>query len=213
MEAFESFVAVALEADGFVVSSGVKFPVRLQTGKAARDEFQTHGFEVDLVAARADRLVLGSVKSYFGSRGVAADEVTGESPLSAGVKRYALLNNKTVRSAVVRQAAKQYGYRTNQVDLRLYVGRFAGRATGHHEARIRAWAKTQRVGSGQIQVVDLTEVVDKVVEVARSTQYINDPVLVALKVLAEAGRVDLRPRDTLSTSTHDAAEGAEHGSI
>ena len=189
MEAFESFVAVALEADGFVVSSGVKFPVTLQTGKTARDEFQTHGFEVDLVAARADRLILGTVKSFFGSRGVAAEHVLGESPRSAAV-----LNNPAVRSAVVRQAAKRYGYSTKQVDLRLYVGRFAGRASGHHEARIRAWAKTQRVGSGTIGVVDLNEVVDKVVEVARSTQYINDPVLVALKVLAEAGRVDLSPR-------------------
>ena len=194
MEAFESFVAVALEADGFVVSSGVKFPVTLQTGKTARDEFQTHGFEVDLVAARANRLILGTVKSFFGSRGVAAEHVLGESPRSAAVKRYAVLNNPAVRSAVVRQAAKRYGYSTKQVDLRLYVGRFAGRASGHHEARIRPWAKTQRVGSGTIGVVDLNEVVDKVVEVARSTQYINDPVLVALKVLAEAGRVDLSPR-------------------
>lgn len=194
MEAFESFVAVALEADGFVVSSGVKFPVTLQTGKAARDEFQTHGFEVDLVAARADRLILGTVKSFFGSRGVAAEHVLGESSSSIAVKRYAVLNNPTVRSAVVRQAAKRYGYSTKQVDLRLYVGRFAGRASGHHESRIRAWAKTQRVGSGTIGVVDLNEVVDKVVDVARSTQYINDPVLVALKVLAEAGRVDLSPR-------------------
>jgi hypothetical protein len=40
-------------------------------------------------------------------------------------------------------------------------------------------------------VVDLNEVVGNVVEVARSTQYIDKPVLVALKVLAEAGRVDL----------------------
>ncbi len=67
MEAFESLVAVALEADGFVVSSGVKFPVKIQTGKTARDESQTHGFEGDLVAARANRLVLGTVKSFFGS--------------------------------------------------------------------------------------------------------------------------------------------------
>ena len=93
MEAFESFVAVALEADGFVVSSGVKFPVKIQTAKTTRDEFQTHGFEVDLVAARSDRLVLGTVKSFFGSRGVAAEHVLGESPRSTAVKRYAILNN------------------------------------------------------------------------------------------------------------------------
>jgi hypothetical protein len=35
MEAFEAFVAVALEAEGFVVSEAVKFPVTLQTRKAA----------------------------------------------------------------------------------------------------------------------------------------------------------------------------------
>jgi hypothetical protein len=109
------------------------------------------------------------------------------------VKRYAILNNREVRSKIVRLAARRYGYSTSQVELRFYVGRFAGRSGGNHEARIRAWAKTQRVGSGTIKVVDLNEVVDKVVEVARSTQYIDNPVLVALKVLAEAGRVDLDP--------------------
>lgn len=191
MEAFESFVAVALEADGFVVSSGVKFPVKILTSKTARAEFQTHGFEVDLVAARSDKLILATVKSFFGSRGVAAEHVLGESLRSAAVKRYAILNNREVRSKVVRLAAQRYGYRTSQVELRFYVGRFAGRGGGSHEARIRAWAKTQRVGSGTIKVIDLSEVVDKVVEVARSTQYIDNPVLVALKVLAEAGRVDL----------------------
>jgi hypothetical protein len=35
VEAFESFVAVALQAEGFVVSAAVKFPVQLQTRKAA----------------------------------------------------------------------------------------------------------------------------------------------------------------------------------
>jgi len=70
MEAFESFVAVALEADGYVVSPAVKFPVRMKTKKAAYEELQTHGYEVDLVAARADSLILATVKSFFGSAGV-----------------------------------------------------------------------------------------------------------------------------------------------
>ena len=45
-------------------------------------------------------------------------------------------------------------------------------------------------------MVDLNEVVDKVIEVARSTEYIDNPVLVALKVLAEAGRVDMGTTST-----------------
>jgi hypothetical protein len=78
VEAFESFVAVALEAEDFVVSGGVKFRVKLPTRKAAYTEEQTHGYEVDLVGARANRLVLASVKSAFGSRGVVAEHVTGK---------------------------------------------------------------------------------------------------------------------------------------
>ena len=66
MEAFESFVAVALEAQGLVVSSAVKFPVRLQTRRADHVEVQRHGYEVDLVGARADRLVLATLTSYLG---------------------------------------------------------------------------------------------------------------------------------------------------
>ncbi|MFL5826734.1 MAG: hypothetical protein ACJ76V_09445, partial [Thermoleophilaceae bacterium] len=51
-------------------------------------EMQTHGYEVDLVAARADRLVLATVKSFFGSRGVVADHVTGETTSERGRKLY-----------------------------------------------------------------------------------------------------------------------------
>jgi hypothetical protein len=62
MEAFEAFAAVALESEGYVVSEAVKFPVTLQTKKAAHAEIQTHGYEVDLVGARRDRLVLATVQ-------------------------------------------------------------------------------------------------------------------------------------------------------
>src|SRR5690349_13390541 len=60
----------AMESDGLVVSEAVKFPVTRQTGKTSHKEVQTHGYEVDLIGARADRLVLATVKSFFGSRGV-----------------------------------------------------------------------------------------------------------------------------------------------
>lgn len=68
VEAFEQFVALALETEGLVVSGALKFPVKVRTTKAAYEEWQTQGFEVDLVGARSDRLVLATVKSFFGSR-------------------------------------------------------------------------------------------------------------------------------------------------
>ena len=191
MEAFESFVAVALEAEGFVVSPAVKFAVSVPTRKAAYAETQTHGYEVDLIGARADRLVLATVKSFFGSQGVVADHVTGATTNDAFRKRYALLNNPLVRSRVVALAAETYGYSPGQVQMRLYVGRFAGRTKGEHETRIRQWAAGERVGAGPIEVVSVGQVVEVVRRVAASKQYRDNPVLVTMKVLEAAGALSL----------------------
>jgi hypothetical protein len=196
VEAFESFVALALESEGFVVSSSVKFSVRRRVRKKSRPEFQEHGYEVDLVAARADRLVLATVKSFFGSRGVAAEAVTGETADKRKAGMYRLLNDPVIRNGVVKAAAKRYGYKTGQIELRLYAGRFAGRRAGEHERRIKEWAAEQRVGAGQIGVVGLSEVVCKVRLAAERKQYRDNAALVAVKVLGEAGHlVDLDEAD------------------
>ncbi len=181
---------MALEAEGFVVSGGVKFRVKLPTRKAAYAEEQTHGYEVDLVGARADLLVLASVKSAFGSRGVVAEHVTGETSDERASRLYRLLNDKVVRKRVVTEAAKRYRYRPDQVQLRLYVGRFSGRKAGEHEQRVRAWAAKQRVGCGPIKVVGVREVVRDVREAASDTQYRDSAVLVTLKALQEAGQFE-----------------------
>jgi hypothetical protein len=181
MEAFEQFVALAMESEGLVVSEALKFPVQIQTSKAAYAEFQTHGFEVDLVGARNGRLVLATVKSFFGSRGVTFDGVSGS---GTNASWYALLNRAEVRETVTRLAAERFGYRLNQVEMRLYAGKFAG---GGHEARIREWCSTQVVGFGPIQVVGAAEVVAVVREVAGSKSYRDNAVLATLKVLEEVG--------------------------
>src|SRR4051812_48704621 len=113
-----------MQDEGLVVSSAVKFPVKRAVAKVARAETQTHGFEIDLVGANATKLVLASVKSFFGSRGVVAKHVDG----TAGgrwSRLYALLNDEDVRSQVLAGACERYGYSQDQVELRLYVGRFA----------------------------------------------------------------------------------------
>lgn len=189
MEAFETFVALALEEDGFIVSPAVKFPVRRRVRKTSRPEFQEHGYEVDLVAARADRLVLATVKSFLGSRGVAAEAVTGETSDERRAGLYRLLNDPVIRDGVVKAAGERYGYESNQIELRLYAGRFAGRRAGEHERRIREWAARQRVGVGSIEVVGLEEVVRKVRLAAGRKQYRDNAALVAVKVLAEAGQL------------------------
>lgn len=183
MEAFEQFVALALESEGFVVSGALKFPVSRRTRKANYEEWQTHGYEVDLVGANSERLVLATVKSFFGSRGVVAEEVMG---MKGHTSRYYALNEPEVRDGIVHGACERFGYRPDQVEMRLYVGKFAG---GGHEEQIRDWAQDERqwVGGRPIRVVGADEVVAEVRKVAQSKQYRDNAVLATLKVLQAAG--------------------------
>jgi hypothetical protein len=173
------------------VSSSVKFPVTRQTAKASYTEIQTHGYEVDVVAARADELVLATVKSFFGSQGVKADHVTGTTSNIRWRKSYALLNDPGIREGVIAGACERYGYDPGQVELRLYVGRFARPKTGTHEKVIRAWCADQVVGRGPIKVVGVADVVDNVTAAAAVKQYRDNPVLVTMKVLEAAGMLKL----------------------
>lgn len=180
-------MAVAIEAEGFIVSEAVKFPVQRQTRKAAHNEVQTHGYEVDLVGARADRLVLATVKSFLGSRGVAAEDVMGTTTNERAKRLYLLLNDPVIRSSVVAAAAERYGYTEDQVTVRLSVGRFAAPVRGTHERLIRDWCASQRVEGGPIEVYGLPDVIAAVRSAAASKTYRDNPVLVTMKVLDAAG--------------------------
>jgi hypothetical protein len=190
--AFEEFIAVYLEQQDYFVSSSVKFPVKRQTRRSDRVEVQTHGYEVDLRAARADNVILASVKSFLGSWGVVADHVIGTSENIAANRLYVILNEKEIRRSIVRQAASRYRYERNQVQLGLYVGRFSGPSKGEHEQRVRDWCKRQHIGSGAIEVLSLTDMVETVVHSATdSKQYRDNPVLMTMRLLNAANL--LRP--------------------
>jgi hypothetical protein len=188
MEAFEQFVAVYLEQQDYVVSSSVKFPVKRRTLRQDRVEFQTLCYEVDLIAARADHLIFATVKSFLGSRGVVADHVIGTSSNTAANGRYVILNDRRIRSSIVRQAAKRYGYQYKQVQLGLYVGRFSGPLRGEHERRVRVWCKRHRVGAGPIEVFTLEDMVETVVHASTSVkEYRDNPVQMTMRLLSAGG--------------------------
>jgi hypothetical protein len=183
MESFEHVCKVALEAEGFIVTTNVKFPVRRQTRRADRDEFQTHGYEVDLVGARMDALVLASVKSFLGSRGVNADAFVGlvSNPTPRDVGGYKLFNDSELRNSVKAVAAERYGYELDQIKLRLYVGKFAG---GDHRDRI-----IDHLARLDVEVKGLEEIVDAVLAAAESKTYTDDPVFMTVKALKAAHRL------------------------
>ena len=199
MEAFEQFVAVFLEQRNYVISSSVKFPVKRQTGRQDRIEIQTHGYEVDLVAARADHLILATVKSFLGSRGVVANHVMGTSSNVRANSLYVILNNKNVRRSVLLQAAKKYGYQPKQVQFGFYVGRFAGPSLGVHEQQVRKWCSQQRVGAGPIEVFSLSDMVETVVDAAVSaTQYRDNSVQMTMRLLNAAGLLSASVKESIS---------------
>ncbi len=191
MESFEHLCKVALESEGFVVTGNVKFFVRRQTRKAAYEEFQEHGYEVDLVAARARRLVLGEVKSYLGSTGVNRQGFVGlaDETKRTHFDRYKLLNDGELRSAVVGRACDQYGYELAEVEMRLYVGKFAG----GHEEDVRG--HLSRLVNPSVRVVGLLEIVESLVVVAGRRTYTDDPVVMTMKALAAAGRLREGPEE------------------
>ena len=193
MEGFEHLVKVALEADGLVVSSNLKFPVRIQIKKrTGREEEAIHGYEVDLVGARNDLLVLASVKSFFGSAGVSRNVFRELAKFDKPTPRqlrafghYKLFNDTEIREGVIAEAAKRFGYSHRQVELRLYVGKFQN---CEEEAVIKTGLGKMRAGKGPVKVFDLGEILTKLLNVLDSKTYFNDPVIMTLKALAEGIR-------------------------
>jgi len=132
VEAFEQLCRVALESENFVVTGNVKVFVQRPTRKVKYEEAQEHGYDLDLVGARGDRLVVAEVKSYLGSRGVSRQFFEGiaDETKRTVYNRCRLFNDEELRQEVVARVAERYGYATSRVEMRMYVGRFA---SGHEQ--------------------------------------------------------------------------------
>lgn len=184
MESFEHVVTVMLENSGYVVSTNVKFPVVVVVRKkSGRIERQVHGHEIDIVAARADRLLLGSVKSFFGSKGVSKQGfrwLHGKDHDTQG--GYKLFNSARLRLKVLALAAERYGYQPEQVHLTLFVGKFNPK----HESSIRRHVRKLRIRSGHVRVFGLEGIVRRLRRGAISNTYADDPVIALLKALQHA---------------------------
>ena len=175
MEAFEQVAKLALEGEGFAVSTGVKFLMRMKTAKKSHTEWQTHGYEVDLVGARADSLVLASVKSFFGSKGV---QKSSFQPSSVDRKRYRLLVDTRFRKRIVDHACRRFGYQRRQVEVRFYAGMFHSDAD---EVDIRTLLARSR-----INVYGPAEIIKGVLAVTKAKTYRNDPVVATIRLFQSA---------------------------
>ncbi|MBI5287949.1 MAG: hypothetical protein HY873_03130 [Chloroflexi bacterium] len=178
MEAFEHIVKVFVEGEGYAVTTNLKFPVRRKTRKTTYDEWQEHGYEVDIVGARGDQLLLGSVKSYLGSYGVSTQGFKGlaDEARATHFGQYAMFNELDIQQGIINGAAKRFRFNTDAIHLALFVGRFGP----GQEKPVRAHLQVQG-----IRVVGLVEIVAGIKRLAESKTYFDDPVLMTMKCVAE----------------------------
>lgn len=189
MQSFEHVCKVSLESENFIVTSNVKFPVRRKTRRKDREQYQTNGFEVDLVGARGDRLVLAEVKSFFGSGGVGLDCFKGLADKQKTVNyfsQYKIFNDARLRKAVLKLAAERYGYEIEQIEMRLYVGKFRSTSRPKIEKHLA------KIG---VRVVALDAIAKRLLEVAESKTYTDDPVVMTVKSLMYADWIKERTAD------------------
>ncbi len=196
MEGFEHLVKVTMEAEKLIVTGNVKFHVQKQTTSGN----QTHGYEIDLVGARQNKLVLASVKSFFGSRGVSRVGFQGLHDLNVVITArlrkacslYKVFNDAELQTKIIDDACGRYGYSPDQVELRLYAGRFRNESD---RREITTLLTGMVAGGGPVQVYGVEQVMGKLMAVLDSKTYVNDPVVSTLKALAEAARhVSGRPK-------------------
>lgn len=182
MEGFEHVCKIALESEGFAVSTNLKFPV------FRPDVGQTNSFEVDLVGAKSGRLVLASVKSFFGSDGVAMGGFRGlkAKRYPKKEKKYVMFNDPEVQHGIISQAMTRFGYREDEIQLRLYVGRFI---KGHGQA-ITQFLASGPNGLRPVQVIGIAEIIASVRAASTSSTYVDDPVVALMKALDHAGELE-----------------------
>jgi hypothetical protein len=180
MEAFEHIVKVFLESQGYVVTTNIKFPVQRRTKKAIYEEYQTHGYEVDIVGAKSNSLLLGSVKSFFGSGGVNKQGFKGiaDPTKKTHYDSYKMFNVPEIRDGIIKEASSKYNYPREQIQLCIFVGRFS-----FGEEQII----TNYLEEKHIKVYNLQMIVEGLLEAAKPNTYMNDPVVVTIKALQLAG--------------------------
>lgn len=186
MEAYENMVARAMETEGLLVAGPKKFAFMLPYMKQGKERIATTWIEVDLIGMSADRLILASVKSYFGSGGTDASHFLGEKGVKKA-KGYRMIQDPEIRELLGEDASKLFGFDKKQIEFRFYSGLYKGDG----EQRIRDWAdkKENHAFGNKIQIFNVNQVVDKIVLLAEGKGYVDDASIVAIKAFKAAEKI------------------------
>lgn len=180
-EGTEHLVALGLKADGWAVMDATKYFLSRPTKQRSKDGsvvYQTHGYEADLIAIKGTTIRLISVKGFYGSDGVRAEEFTTDHAA------YKILNNNELRKELMAEVLRFHGWSDvmTAVEIHFYGGHFKN----GDEQKIRDWAAQQDDVIVIHNAIDIDEGVNRASE---SKTYVNDPVIADRKNRAEAERL------------------------
>lgn len=208
MEAYENMVARAMETEGLLVAGPKKFAFLLPYMKQGTERIATTWIEVDLIGMSADRLILASVKSYFGSGGTDASHFLGEKGVKKA-KGYRMIQDPEIRELLGEETSKLFGFTKKQIEFRFYSGLYKGDG----EQRIRDWAdkKENHAFGNKIQIFNVNQVVDKIVLLAEGKGYVDDASIVAIKAFKAAEKILEKTESKKQIETLRAKEAGDVG--
>lgn len=183
MEATESLVAALLETQGYFVSTDCK--IRALGEKTFGN--QSHDIDVDIIAVnyKQKEILIGEVKSFWGSTGCTPDMVLGSWTKKRGPHSgLKIVNNKDE----IQPKFEKLVYRQFGSDFEFHYVVFAGKVRNEEEIRQRLNRIILFGNPIQLKVIRkmLQEFIAKVRDKAtKTTSYVNHPAVATILALEE----------------------------
>ena len=180
LEGFEDVARLYFEGQGYIVSGSVSIPfVGDKETKRRERQLAAVGptdpaIQIDLVAARADELVICEVKSWFKSTGLVFDRHFSDDPSGREIK---LFRNEQYRNYVARNLAKRFRYKFEQVSFALV----SGKARPADVPEIREHFKERKW-----LFLTSADIAKSIVERAMAGHYVNDSAVAMIRCLEAA---------------------------
>ena len=182
MEATESLVAALLEARGYIVTTDYK----VRAGDLKTFGGQSHDIDLDIVAfdSRSRDVLVGEVKSWWGSRGFVPDHIAPSWNKQRGPHRtLKVLNDKDgIQQTLWKMLKRQIG--DYNFRYTLFVGRI------HDRSEVEKRLKRKRIFGNPVDLSIIEDLLRAFIQDLRgpgkkSRSYVNHPAVAAILALEE----------------------------
>jgi hypothetical protein len=185
MEATQSLVAALLEAQGYFVAADYK----VKANDISTFGGQSHDIDLDIVAldTSGDSVLVGEVKSYWGSTGVRPEQFVSEWTDRKGPHSvFKIVNNKDRIQPKLWQMLKRQLGREHEFQYVVFAGRI------RNEVEVRKRLGQKRIFGKPVELTVIRDLLEKFIgglrtQEKRSFSYVNHPAVAAILALQEYG--------------------------